>query len=103
MPVFIYPQPGGNPIASFIISVAALAIFVGLVIFFLPLIAGIVVALLLLGLAFWAWNWFKGKFGTEDEETRIFREPWSKRKPLRASSTAVRTRDGCTKKCVPVV
>lgn len=74
MPVFIYPQPGGNPIASFIIGVAALAIFVGLVIFFLPLIAGIVVAILLLGLAFWAWNWFKRKFGMEDEETRMFRE-----------------------------
>lgn len=74
MPVFIYPQPGGNPIASFIIGVAALAIFVGLVIFFLPLIAGIVVAILLLGLAFWVWNWFKRKFGMEDEETRMFRE-----------------------------
>lgn len=74
MPVFIYPQPGGNPLLSLIIGLAALAVTVGLVIFFLPLIAGVVIAVILLALAFWGWNWLKIKMGWESKEVKDFRE-----------------------------
>lgn len=74
MPVFIYPQPGGNPLLSFIIGLATLAIVVGLVIFFLPVIAGVVIAVILLVLAFWGWNWLKIKMGWESKEVKDFRE-----------------------------
>lgn len=74
MPVFIYPQPGGNPLLSLIIGLAALAVTIGLVIFFLPVIAGIVIAIVVLALAFWGWNWLKIKMGWESKEVKDFRE-----------------------------
>ena len=49
MPVFMYPQPGGNPLLSFIIGLATIAVVVGLAIFFLPFIASLVLGIILLG------------------------------------------------------
>ena len=74
MPVFMYPQPGGNPLLSFIIGLATIAVVVGLAIFFLPFIASLVLGIILLGLAFWVWNWLKIKMGWESKEVKDFRE-----------------------------
>ena len=40
MPMFIFPQPGGSPLLSLLVGLAAIAIVIGLIILFLPLIAG---------------------------------------------------------------
>lgn len=75
MPIFIFPQPGGgNPLLSFLVGLATLAILVGLIIFFLPLIAGVVVAVIVLVAAFYFWGWIKRKFGLESQEERNFRK-----------------------------
>lgn len=74
MPIFIYPQPGGNPILGFLVSVAVLAVSVGLAIFFLPIIGMIVLTLVVLGLVFWGWSWFKRQVGGESPDERGFRE-----------------------------
>lgn len=75
MPVFIFPPSGGgSPILSFLVGLATLAILIGLVIFFLPLIAGVVVAVILLIAAVYCWGWLKRKFGWESEEEKAFRQ-----------------------------
>lgn len=74
MPVFIFPQPGGSPLLSLVVGLAAIAIVVGLIIFFLPLIAGIFVAAIVLVAAVVLWGWVKRKFGLESEDERRFRE-----------------------------
>lgn len=74
MPVFIYPQPGGSPLLSLLVGLAAIAIIIGLIIFFLPLIAGIVVAAIVLIAAVMLWGWVKRKFGLESSDERRFRE-----------------------------
>ena len=75
MPVFIFPPSGGgSPILSFLVGLATLAILIGLVIFFLPLIAGIVIAVILLIAAVYCWGWLKRKFGWESEEEKAFRQ-----------------------------
>lgn len=75
MPVFIFPQPGGgNPILSFIIGIAVLAVAVGLFIFFLPVFLGVVAAIVILGLLLYGWSWLKVKLYGESEEVKNFRE-----------------------------
>ena len=59
MPMFIFPQPGGSPLLSLLVGLAAIAIVIGLIIFFLPLIL---------------WGWIKRKFGLESSDERRFRE-----------------------------
>lgn len=34
MPMFIFPQPGGSPLLSLLVGLAAIAIVIGLIIFF---------------------------------------------------------------------
>lgn len=87
MPVFIFPPSGGgSPILSFLVGLATLAILIGLVIFFLPLIAGIVIAVILLIAAVYCWGWLKRKFGWESEEEKAFRQVMEKLKPWRVLS-----------------
>ena len=64
MPMFIFPQPGGSPLLSLLVGLAAIAIVIGLIIFFLPLIVGAVIL----------WGWIKRKFGLESSDERRFRE-----------------------------
>lgn len=74
MPMFIFPQPGGSPLLSLLVGLAAIAIVIGLIIFFLPLIAGIFLAAVVLIGAVILWGWIKRKFGLESSDERRFRE-----------------------------
>ncbi len=74
MPVFIFPGPGGNPLVSWIVGLAMLAMVVGLIIFFLPVLLGIVLAVCVIVLILWGWNWLRLKMGGESEDVRNFRE-----------------------------
>ncbi len=86
MPVFIFPPSGGgSPILSFLVGLATLAILIGLVIFFLPLIAGIVIAVILLIAAVYCWGWLKRKFGWESEEEKAFRQVMEKAEAMARS------------------
>lgn len=76
MPIYVFPHNGGgssSPLLSFLVGAATLAIIIGLVIFFLPFIFGIVVAILVLVALFCGWRWLKRKFGWESAEERNFR------------------------------
>lgn len=59
---------------SFIVGLAAIAVTVGLILFFLPVIVGIALALIALVAAFLGWGWVKRKFGLESQDERMFRE-----------------------------
>ena len=72
--MFIFPQPGGSPLLSLLVGLAAIAIVIGLIIFFLPLIAGIFLAAVVLIGAVILWGWIKRKFGLESSDERRFRE-----------------------------
>ncbi|WP_297608050.1 adenosylhomocysteine nucleosidase [uncultured Sutterella sp.] len=86
MPVFIFPPSGGgSPILSFLVGLATLAILIGLVIFFLPLIAGIVIAVIVLIAAVYCWGWLKRKFGWESEEEKAFRQVMEKAEAMARS------------------
>lgn len=74
MPMFIFPQPGGSPLLSLLVGLAAIAIVIGLIIFFLPLIAGIFLAAVVLIGAVILCGWIKRKFGLESSDERRFRE-----------------------------
>lgn len=73
MPIYITSR-SASPFMSFIVGLAAIAITVGLVIFFLPLIAGVAIAAVVLVAAFLGWGWIKRKFGFESADERMFRE-----------------------------
>ena len=67
------------------VGLATLAILIGLVIFFLPLIAGIVIAVILLIAAVYCWGWLKRKFGWESEEEKAFRQAMEKAEAMARS------------------
>ena len=41
MPMFIFPQPGGSPLLSLLVGLAAIAIVIGFFFFFFCLLAGV--------------------------------------------------------------
>lgn len=73
MPIYISSRES-SPLMSFIVGLAAIAVTVGLIVFFLPVIVGIALALIALVAAFLGWGWVKRKFGLESQDERMFRE-----------------------------
>lgn len=74
----VYLQPGRPSFTSVVLGLISLAVVIGLVIFFLPVIFGVIGFVILAGLVFWAWQWFKMKTGLESEEVKSFREAMSR-------------------------
>lgn len=73
MPIYI-SSSSSSSIMNLIVSIAVLAVTVGLFIFFLPVIGAIVIALVAFIALFFGWKWLKHKFGWESPDERMFRE-----------------------------
>ena len=88
MPMFIFPQPGGSPLLSLLVGLAAIAIVIGLIIFFLPLIAGIFLAAVVLIGAVILWGWIKRKFGWKALMNGVSARLWRQHNALPENNSA---------------